>query len=230
MHAVHNTSIYSTSSYSHGGNMDVRASAGRPAERGYAYSSFAPQNGAPLDHWHNEKMMLSINHPSDPSRYPYTIRFHPNAGPCTKGVALTNLEAGIGLRDPEVWVARALPRELAKYTHGSLRIEWPGYEPETYVLTLVDPVKRGHVNYAQIGREVVHFFKRYADTRNDADFHDGLDRGRSMGVRLGRNGVGYEQVRLIELYTADGVTYRARFGLVPNQLKTDPNMSWAGRK
>jgi hypothetical protein len=40
-------------------------------------------------------------------------------------------------------------------------------------------------------------------------------------MRLGVDGVSYDQVRLVELYTKDGMSYRPQFGLNAHFLAVD---------
>ncbi|KAF7289902.1 hypothetical protein MIND_01365100 [Mycena indigotica] len=166
----------------------------------------------PADHWHDPKNLLSINYGSK-EQFPYSISFQPLWGPCKYGVALLNLENGQGMKQGEAKISEELPPIFARYPTGTLIIDWPGYRQDTYILTLVDPATRRHVTRAQLGAQVTHYFKEFANTRQPSDYDE-----RSEGFYLGVDGVSYDQVRLSEVYTKDGHTFRVQFGLVPHFL------------
>ncbi|KAJ7057821.1 hypothetical protein C8F01DRAFT_1151173 [Mycena amicta] len=164
----------------------------------------------PTDWWHNPEKLLSINYGSR-EQYPYSISFIPTSGPCQYGVAMLNLEHGRGMAQGDQPISR---RDSAP--DGKICKWWPGYRQESYVLTLVDPRTRRHVTRAQIGAQVTALFKQFVDTRREGDYVDDIHT-----IYLGLDGAMYEQVRLSEVYTKDGFTFRAQFGLVPHYLSVE---------
>ncbi|KAJ6494258.1 hypothetical protein C8R45DRAFT_1212311 [Mycena sanguinolenta] len=161
----------------------------------------------PPDYWHSNKHLMSVNYAS-PEQYPHTVSYRPTSGPCTFGVALLNLEYGLGMVGPTQGLDELLPPSIRKYAHGSFLLEWPGYRAESFVLMLVEPKTQRYVTRAAFGAQVTQIFKDFINSRKDSDF---LDRDGAM--RLGTDGVWYDQVRLAELYTKDGLSFRAQWAL-----------------
>ncbi|KAJ7197794.1 hypothetical protein GGX14DRAFT_470939 [Mycena pura] len=167
----------------------------------------------PPDYWHSNKDLLSINFGSK-EEYPYSISFKPTSGPytCKYGVALLNLEIGRWMLFPKQPIDDYLPPHATRYTNAAFLIDWPGYRQHSCVLTLIDPCTNQHVTRAQLGAQVTQHFKDFINTRTEEDFFEG------NGIQLGIDGVMYDQVRLSELYTTDGMTFRAQWGLNANYL------------
>ncbi|KAJ7897635.1 hypothetical protein B0H14DRAFT_2557631 [Mycena olivaceomarginata] len=161
----------------------------------------------PPDYWHSNKHLMCVNR-GRKEEYPHSISYRPTTGPCTFGVALLNLEYGRGMVAPNERLNEFMPRSMMKFTHGALLFDWPGYRQESFVLTLVDPQRRYHLTRAALGAQTTQIFKEFINSRKDSDFCD-----RDGAMRLGIDGVLYDQVRLVELFTKDGMTYRAQFGL-----------------
>ena len=106
--------------------------------------------------------------------------------------------------------------------------QWPGYGTQSWVLNLIDPRTHRYVTRAQLGAQATQHFKDFINvcslyprcqcihisnltpfqTRTQEHFSEG------NGIELGSDGVMYDQVRLSELYTKDGVTFRAQWGLI----------------
>ncbi|KAF7323890.1 hypothetical protein MKEN_00610400 [Mycena kentingensis (nom. inval.)] len=174
-----------------------------------------------LDSWHEINRLLTINHRQDYARFPYHILFNPAFGPGDSGhgVALTNLENGeqIMLVGSEESFHKCLPRQM-RYSDVSLRIEWPGYAPQDYALHVLSSRNRSATLY-QVGAQVTKCFREFMKACHDRDFFDGRAGG-PVGIRLGPNGASFEQIRLIELFTMDGMTFRAKFGLVPDASRS----------
>ncbi|KAK7024754.1 hypothetical protein R3P38DRAFT_2530594 [Favolaschia claudopus] len=168
----------------------------------------------PADYWHNNKHLLTINRGSE-KEFPHSVSYRPTTGPCTAGVALLNLEyaqshymvAGNDILN------EFMPPHTMRYAEAEFLIEWPGYRPASYTFTLVDPHTRRHITRAMLGAQATQLFKNFANTRKDAQF---IEVDGSM--RLGVDGVMYDQVRLVELYTKDGKTFRAQWALNAHYL------------
>ncbi|KAJ7663091.1 hypothetical protein DFH06DRAFT_344438 [Mycena polygramma] len=166
----------------------------------------------PPDYWHSNKNMMCINL-GKADKFPHSVSYRPTNGPCTFGVALLNLEYGRGMVAPTERLDEFMPPQLMRYANGALLLDWPGYRQENFILTLVDPQTRRHVTRAALGAQVTQIFKDFVNSRKDSDFtdHDGA-------MRVGIDGVSYDQVRLVEVYTKDGMSYRAQFGLNAHYL------------
>ncbi|KAJ7202534.1 hypothetical protein GGX14DRAFT_570643 [Mycena pura] len=160
----------------------------------------------PPDYWHSNKHLMSINFGSK-KEYPYSISFKPTSGPCKYGVALLNLEIGRGMLEPNQPISDYLPQYMTGDANAAFLIDWPGYGQVSRVLTLIDPCTHRHVTRAQLGAQVTQHFKEFINTRMEEDFVEGI------GIQLGIDGVMYDLVRLAELYTKDGITFRARWEL-----------------
>ncbi|KAK7012759.1 hypothetical protein R3P38DRAFT_3013853 [Favolaschia claudopus] len=106
-----------------------------------------------------------------------------------------------------------MPPHTMRYAEAEFLIEWPGYRPASYTFTLVDPNTRRHITRAMLGAQATQLFKNFANTRKDAQFME-VD----GSMRLGVDGVMYDQVRLVELYTNDGKTFRAQWALNAHYL------------
>ncbi|KAJ7486681.1 hypothetical protein FB451DRAFT_1534675 [Mycena latifolia] len=163
----------------------------------------------PPDFWHNNTHLMCINKGRE-AEYPISISFRPTTGPCTVGVALLNLELGRGTRMPHDLVGDLVAPAAARFANGSLLIDWPGYRQASFVLTLIDPRTRRSVTRAQLGAQATQHFKDFANSVTEDDFYEDTPGG---AFRLGVDGVQYDQVRLVELYTKDGMTFRPQFAL-----------------
>ncbi|KAJ7131174.1 hypothetical protein C8R44DRAFT_731437 [Mycena epipterygia] len=163
----------------------------------------------PPDYWHNDKHLRRINRGSE-AEYPVSISFRPSHGPCTGGVALLNLELGRGLLAPHDRIDGILPPFAARFANAAMLIDWPGYCQVSFILTLIDPPTRRYITRAQLGAQVTQHFKDFLNSRKDEDFFDDTPGGAFL---LGNDGVVYDQVRLVELYTKDGMTWRPEFAL-----------------
>nr|GAT42775.1 predicted protein [Mycena chlorophos] len=161
----------------------------------------------PPDYWHDPSRLLSINFGSK-NDFPYSVSFIPQWGPCKSGVALLNLEHGRGAKHGDAPISDELP---SRYATAKLQIKWPGYNEEIYPLELVDPKTQRPLTRAQLGAQVTHLFKQFANTRAHAEFDDS-----EFGIFLGLDGVQYDQVRLCEVFTHDGYHFFAQFALVPH--------------
>ncbi|KAJ7131173.1 hypothetical protein C8R44DRAFT_731436 [Mycena epipterygia] len=82
----------------------------------------------------------------------------------------------------------------------------------SFILTLIDP--RTPTHHAGAARHTGHAtfqgLSQLAQSRKDEDFFDDMPGGAFL---LGNDGVLYDQVRLVELYTKDGMTWRPEFAL-----------------
>lgn len=104
------------------------------------------------------------------------------------------------------------------------------------MLTLIDSRTRRHVTRANIGAQATQHFKHFVDvgpvlsvihstatlittkqTRREEDFYEDIDGAKFLGV----DGVVYDQVRLSELYTKDGMTFHMQFALNAHYLTID---------
>nr|GAT42734.1 predicted protein [Mycena chlorophos] len=166
----------------------------------------------PPDYWHDSKRLLSINFGSK-EQYPWSISFIPLLGPCKHGVALLNLELGKGMYAHSAPISDELPPRYARYQSGVLEIKWPGYKSVEFPLTLVDYKTERHITRGQMGAQVTQLFKDFINMQYEGSFDETSD-----GFFLGIDGVQYDQVRLAEVYTADGIHWQAQFGLVPHFL------------
>ncbi|KAJ7097128.1 hypothetical protein B0H15DRAFT_824843 [Mycena belliarum] len=171
----------------------------------------------PPDYWHNNKHLLCINK-GRASDYPMSISFRPSAGPCSFAVAMLNLELGRGMVEPNIRIDQILPPAAARFADGALLLKWPGYYEKSLVLTLIDPRTRRHVTRAQLGAQVTQLFKDFINSRTEEDFFEDTPGG---AMRLGVDGIQYDQVRLAELYTTDGMTFRPQFALNAHFLTVD---------
>ncbi|KAJ7289423.1 hypothetical protein C8J57DRAFT_1706274 [Mycena rebaudengoi] len=163
----------------------------------------------PTDYWHSDLGLLSINRGSV-TEYPISISFRPTHGPCTHGVAFTELQLGRGMHHPNQVVNQSLRASAHHYSAGILILEWPGY-PNTRVnqiITLIDPQTRRHVTRAALGREVVQHFQNFIEMHGN-EYVDGIPGGFFLGV----DGVVFEQLRLSEVYSKDGMTFKLQMGL-----------------
>ncbi|KAJ7034468.1 hypothetical protein C8F04DRAFT_1395501 [Mycena alexandri] len=161
----------------------------------------------PPDYWHSNNGLMCVNR-GVKLQFPHSISFRPTTGPCTFGVALLNLEYARGMIAPTETLDLCMPPSIMKYANAAFLIDWPGYRQESYVLTLINPRKGRHVTRADLGAQVTQIFKDFANSRKQSDFTDG-----DGAMLLGVNGVLYDQVRLTELYTKDGMSFRAQWGL-----------------
>ncbi|KAJ7728009.1 hypothetical protein DFH07DRAFT_970007 [Mycena maculata] len=162
----------------------------------------------PPDYWHTNKYLMCINKGNE-AEYPHSVSYRPTSGPCTHGVAMLNLELGRGMVHPNALLNEFMPLELMHFASGALLLDWPGYSQVSYVLTLIDPRTGRHVTRAMLGAQVTQHFKDFVNTRKDKDFNDHLEHGIEVGI----DGVVYDQVRLVDLYTRDGMSYRPQFAL-----------------
>ncbi|KAJ7611765.1 hypothetical protein FB45DRAFT_1065786 [Roridomyces roridus] len=176
-------------------------------------SSRAPTqvDSRPPDYWHNDKDMMCVNR-GNAKEYPYSVSFRPTTGPCRFGVALLNLELGLRMVNGEGGLDQLLPPPISRFAHATLLVEWPGYRSESYILNLVDPRTRQHITRAQLGAQATQHFKNFINTRTEAHFFEDSDNALLLSV----DGVSYEQVRLAELYTKDGMTFHMQFALNVN--------------
>ncbi|KAJ7166928.1 hypothetical protein C8R46DRAFT_1095560 [Mycena filopes] len=166
----------------------------------------------PPDYWHENKHLMCVNRGLK-IQYPHSISFRPTTGPCTFGVALLNLEYARGMIAPDETLDLCMPPSIMRYESGAIHINWPGYRQESFVLTLINPRTGRHVTRADLGAQATQIFKDFANSRKESDFTDG-----DGAMCLGVDGVMYDQVRLVELYTKDGMSYHAQWGLNAHYL------------
>ncbi|KAJ7612381.1 hypothetical protein DFH06DRAFT_1345123 [Mycena polygramma] len=204
------------SSHAHQQQMQMQQRAGQmpPPPLPLQHVGRAPTqvDNRPPDYWHSNKNMMCINL-GKKDKFPWSVSYRPTTGPCTFGVAMLNLEYGCGMASPNERLDEFMPPQLIRYANGALLFDWPGYRQESFVLTLVDPQTRRHVTRAALGAQVTQIFKDFVNSRRDSDFID-----RDGAMRVGIDGVAYDQVRLVEVYTKDGMSYRAQFALNAHYL------------
>ncbi|KAJ7129886.1 hypothetical protein C8R43DRAFT_1208654 [Mycena crocata] len=166
------------------------------------------------DYWHNEKSLMCINRRYE-KNFPHSVTFRPTIGPCRfGGVALLNLELGRGMVDGNAHLDELLSPDVARYTNGALLIDWPGYRQKTFVLTLVDPRTRRHVTRAALGAQVTQHFKDFVNAQTEKTFFEEKENATLLGI----DGVMYDQVRLAELYTKDGMTFHPQWAMNAHYL------------
>ncbi|KAJ7173183.1 hypothetical protein C8R46DRAFT_1031554 [Mycena filopes] len=186
-------------------------------------SQLLPVRWASSDRWHIDRV-VAVPGPT-PARGT-TIPFAPGYGPCTAGVALTELllaNRDIALRggteglDP--YLAPLVPGGKMPRTCGQLVITWPDY-PQTQfidVLLLMRKMPRMHdMQYeirSRFGQFVAAAFKRFVAKCENEPYV--LPPGRTRGWRLGKGGIAFDQLRLLEVFSVDGREFHARMGVVP---------------
>ncbi|KAJ6548654.1 hypothetical protein B0H19DRAFT_1074487 [Mycena capillaripes] len=169
----------------------------------------------PPDYWHSNKHLMCVNRGTK-LQFPHSVSYRPTSGPCTFGVAMLNLEYGRGMVAPNEQIDEFMPPCIMKYANGALLLDWPGYRQENFVLRLIDQRTGRHVTRAALGAQATQIFKDFIHSRKESDFTDA-----DGAMRLGVDGVSYDQVRLVELYTKDGMSYRPQYALNAHFLAVD---------
>ncbi|KAJ7503928.1 hypothetical protein B0H11DRAFT_1905815 [Mycena galericulata] len=122
------------------------------------------------------------------------------------GVAMLNLEYGCFMVSPNERLDEFMSPSILRFTHGAFLLKWPGYCQESFVLTLVDPRTRRHVTRRPRRPSYSDLQGLYQSARNPTCDADGA-------MWLGIDDVSYDHVRLVELFTKDGMTFHAQYGL-----------------
>ncbi|KAJ7351467.1 hypothetical protein DFH08DRAFT_957782 [Mycena albidolilacea] len=148
------------------------------------------------DKWHVDRTLFvplacSVEAPS------ITLAFAPTHGPCTIGVALTELELSRGLPDPRKPI--------------SLRSQGPRVINLVFTPLVVEDGAGKHITLRAFAKRIAMIFCRFIKNHGD-EYVPPVGR---RGWRLGEGGIGYEQLRLLEVFSEDGENFHARMGVVP---------------
>ncbi|KAJ7828460.1 hypothetical protein B0H14DRAFT_3718801 [Mycena olivaceomarginata] len=139
-----------------------------------------------------------------------TLAFAPTHGPCTVGVALAELELSRGLPDPRkpISLRPQGPRVI------NLVFTWPDYPNTRASGPLVVKDETGkHITRGAFAKRIAIMFGRFINNHGD-EYVPPVGR---RGWRLGEGGIGYEQLRLLEVFSEDGENFHARMGVVPSR-------------
>ncbi|KAJ7155683.1 hypothetical protein C8R46DRAFT_1226755 [Mycena filopes] len=189
-------------------------------------SLLLPVREKATDKWHLDRV-VSVPRPTPERRS--TIPFAPRYGPCTAGVALTELllprGRGVGLPvlddrlDP--YLACFKEEGTPPRTCGQLVITWPDY-PETQSIEVITLMARTPRIYAMryelranLGKAVAAAYKQFFAKCVNLNEPYVIPPERTRGWRLGKGGIAFEQLRLLEVCTMDGREFHARIGVVP---------------
>ncbi|CAK5276450.1 unnamed protein product [Mycena citricolor] len=167
------------------------------------------------DYWHSDQDAVIINRPADWKTRGYSsIPFRSSGGgSCSLGVALLNLESGLGTAHGEQCAAECLPGGLVAERTVKLMIEWPGYRARLYPLDMADASTGRYMTRRQLGEQITRLWKDFANRNR----HE-TPSSQQLHLTLSTNGVIYDQVRLVELFTDDGTLFRLVYGVVANYL------------
>ncbi|CAK5276358.1 unnamed protein product [Mycena citricolor] len=169
-----------------------------------------------LDWWHKNTNAVYVNRP--PSSAQNVILFDPVYSPCSMGVALLNLEHKFGIARGEERLDTLLPalRSTRAWPFADLVIEWPGYKSVDSKFRMQDD--SGHfITLKYLGELLAREWKQFATDRAGERFHDSA---RAPGMRIGyQDGIQYDQVRIVSMYTVDGLKWRLCYGVVQNYAR-----------
>ncbi|KAF8142248.1 hypothetical protein K438DRAFT_1995231 [Mycena galopus ATCC 62051] len=158
------------------------------------------------DKWHSNPVVCvplacsvvpSISMPLAPTHGPYTV-----------GVALTELALSRGLPDPRKRLSAA---PYWAPIVGHLIFTWPDY-PNTRVsetLTVKEETRQ-YLTRKAFTKQIANLFKLFIE-KHSSEYVPPTGR---RGWRLGPGGIMLEQLRLLEVFSADGENYHVRMGVV----------------
>ncbi|KAJ7214916.1 hypothetical protein GGX14DRAFT_609748 [Mycena pura] len=175
-----------------------------------------PMPDRPTDTWHNTSAMRCCP-PAWPvtSNVPITITFNPTHGPSSVGVAFTELLYGRGVVDPNagIQIGPFIQPVVHSLDHTvRLVLEWPGYHNKrAFPLDLKDDHGRYGTRGA-FGKQIASAVYTFTEKFGDSDpFTPGGGR-----LRLGRTGIMFQQLRLLEVISFNGLEFYMRVGVVPS--------------
>ncbi|KAJ7190867.1 hypothetical protein GGX14DRAFT_579462 [Mycena pura] len=178
----------------------------------------APPCADATDAWHvTSGMMYYPRAHSYNTEVPITVTFAPSHGPGLVGVAMTELVRGRGLLEPHTPMGTFFPPGYQVGATGRLVFEWPGYDMQLFPLRLQD----GQGLYAPrvaLGMQIAAIFDIFIEKFGDPqEFTPGTG---VMPIPLGRHGVRYERLRLLEAISFDGQDFYVRIATVPPRITT----------
>ncbi|KAJ7209164.1 hypothetical protein GGX14DRAFT_566342 [Mycena pura] len=172
----------------------------------------APPCADATDAWHvTSRMMYYPRRHSYNTEVPITVTFAPTHGPGLMGVAMTELVRARGLKQPDTPI---VPRSQAGAT-GRLIFEWPGYDMQTYPLLLQDGKGR-YAPRVALGAQIATAL--HAITEKFADPNEFTPGTGVMQMPLGRHGIRYERLRLLEAISFNGQDFYVHIGIVPHRI------------
>ncbi|CAK5276359.1 unnamed protein product [Mycena citricolor] len=186
-----------------------------------------------LDWWHKNTNAVYVNRP--PSSAQNVILFDPVYSPCSMGVALLNLEHKFGMARGEERLDTLLPAlsSTRGWPFADLVIEWPGYKSVDSKFRMQDDsghfiklkylgefLAREWKQFATVGSPSIMFSASGLAPRQDRAGERFHDSARAPGMRIGyQDGIQYDQVRIVSMYTVDGLKWHLCYGVVQNYAR-----------
>ncbi|KAJ7114318.1 hypothetical protein C8R44DRAFT_855630 [Mycena epipterygia] len=179
-----------------------------------------PRFGLPVprddarDSWHIDRMIILPR--AVAGVVPIRIFFAPSHGPCTTGVAMTELDISRGMQDPRERIGGYIPPMAHGISEGRLIFAWPNY-PNTRAyeaLTLKDTPTQ-HVTRGALGKAVSRIFRTFITPKKYSEEYVVPPNAMAMNWKLGGRNMKHEQLRLLEVLSADGQNFFVRVGVVP---------------
>ncbi|KAJ7215430.1 hypothetical protein GGX14DRAFT_391859 [Mycena pura] len=155
---------------------------------------------------------------------PISIPFTPVLPPSEDGVALTQLLHHAGMHYPQTRIGACIPDGYRTTWSGRSPAQWPGYprpRPQEFALRLVDGQ---YVTLSILGVQIASmirvFIEEYAHTYVPPRPVPGYHVLGRLGAGLGA--IEYDQLRLAEVISLDGVDFYARVRVVPKRGTGSP--------
>ncbi|KAJ7192420.1 hypothetical protein GGX14DRAFT_406370 [Mycena pura] len=172
----------------------------------------APPCADATDAWHNTSLMIYYPRESLDTQVPIIIPFAPTHGPGLEGVAMTELICNRGLLEPDTPIGSFLrPGHKWAGATGRLVLEWPGYDVQIFYLPLQHD-KRRYLQRGTLGKLIARGVRTFIEHYGDPNIVPG-----TRFVRVGQhsNWAQFEQFRLLEVISLDGLDFYLRVAVVP---------------
>ncbi|KAJ6488436.1 hypothetical protein DFH09DRAFT_1455576 [Mycena vulgaris] len=160
------------------------------------------------DKWHSAIFIYIPQRDPFSPFMPFSISFRPTHGPCTEGVAMTELTACRGMIEPRMRISSYMPASVRRITTGYLHFVWPDY-PNTRArepLALTEePIRPDYLTRGMFGEAVSRIFRNFIDRHGD----EYVPPTQRRGFKLGEGGIKHDQLRLLEVFSLDGYNFFA---------------------
>ncbi|CAK5281992.1 unnamed protein product [Mycena citricolor] len=196
----------------------------------YIYDLGPEQKSLYIDWWHSDIGMKFVGL-CPTSSVVEAVEFHPDHGPCTVGVSMILARLGAGFEQPQRMILNDILDPLIGHIPCPvLVISWPGYgnskQPPVRPggshekIPLRRPLVISHkTTVADLARQVADHLYVFSEMFS-ACFNPTI----AHGIRLGPEGVKFEQLRLVRLYSLDaGCTWCAEVAIAYDLDRPPPS-------